>query len=117
MSQDLDGNDKTTVIASPMVLCKKEFFKKYNGYNISEANVASYEKRLCPNIEEKAFQDLWKLKNGFSNSTERVSFAIQAIKCTGTYCANIDDIKTLHRGLMYTMRVVEDKVQFGKNDS
>ena len=54
-SKDMDGNDNTTVIASPMVFCKKEYFEKYNGYNISEADVASYERRLCPNIEEKAF--------------------------------------------------------------
>ena len=44
MAKDPDGKDISTVIVSPMVLCKKEFFEKYNNYEIPEADVASNEK-------------------------------------------------------------------------
>jgi hypothetical protein len=50
MAKDPDGKDISTVIVSPMVPCKKDFFEEYNNYEIPEADVASYEKRLCPNI-------------------------------------------------------------------
>ena len=53
--KDPDGKDISTVIVSPMVLCKKEFFEKYNNYEIPEDDVVNYEKRLCPNIEDQAF--------------------------------------------------------------
>ena len=75
------------------------------------------EKRVCPDGEK--LKDKWKVRNGYSNKLDRISFNIQAVLCTNppdnpNYCASDDDIKYLLDRLMFTMYVTEGKILFDR---
>ena len=88
-----------------------------NGLELEDDVVEIYEKRLCPDGDR--IKNFWKIKNGYSNAKDRISFTIQAVLCNdqAQTCAPEEDIDFLLEQLYFTMNVVEDRVLFGDNDT
>ena len=62
-------------------------------------------------------KDYWRIKNGYTNYDERISFNIAVVVCnndTDSNCATKDDIDFLLDKLYFTFYVVEDNVSFSE---
>ena len=64
---------KTHIYRSLMTRCTPEMYEQRN-YNQNETSTFRFDRRLCPEVD--AIKDFWKLKNGYSNEKERISFNI-----------------------------------------
>jgi len=69
---------KEKLISRPFRKCKLEDIVK-TGIKIDEDYKVGIESRLCPDTDE--FIDWYKVKNSYSNQTERNSFQITIRKC------------------------------------
>ena len=71
------------------------------------------EKILCPDID--ALTDFYRIKNGYSNVTERSSFSLEIITCNKTIhedCAEEDDIIEFVDHLIFTQYFVHESINF-----
>ena len=59
--------------------CTVEDFKSRNMAHLSEKELSVYTKRFCPATE--ILGDNYFIKNGYTNSTERVSFSVEVVRC------------------------------------
>jgi len=59
--------------------CKAQDFRNKN-YKINDSRLEeNLEKRLCPDMT--SLKDFLKLKNGYTNYTDRISVSFQIVKC------------------------------------
>ena len=75
-NQRVHGKEK--LILRPFRKCKLDDFVK-TGIEIDEDTKLSILHRLCPDTDE--YIDWYKVKNSYSNQTERNSFQITIRKC------------------------------------
>ena len=85
-------------------MCKESDFTA-NGFDINDENRDSFMSRFCPDFD--AIKDYWRIKNGYTNQTERLSFSIEILKCNednyhGT-CASDPDIDVVLKNIYFTM--------------
>ena len=64
---------KTFVHRSKMIPCTVEMFNQNNHFP-DETSQYYIGRKICPDMEH--IKEFWKLKNGYSNQNERVSFNI-----------------------------------------
>ena len=58
--------------------------------------------------------DELKVKNGYSNQTERISFQVEIHKCSGeNSCRDTADITNLLDNVYFTFYNLEENVEFG----
>jgi len=72
--------------------CKESDFTK-NGIEITDENKDTFESRFCPDFE--GLEDEWRIRNGYANETDRVSFEIDIFKCNkdkNPNCGEDEDI-------------------------
>lgn len=100
-----------------MIPCTVEMFNQNNHFP-DETSQYYIGRKICPDMEH--IKEFWKLKNGYSNQNERVSFNIQAAVCDNSTfdesadvkCAPEEDIIYLLERIYFTFYLVEDNVQF-----
>lgn len=78
----VNKEDRTSVISDKLVFCTREMFENNGIDSITDDTAVTYEKRLCP--DTNTIKEFWKVKNGYSNNIDRVSFNIQASICQNT---------------------------------
>ena len=86
-------NQTTELYSDKLLHCTQEMYEK-TGLKLDTYSKV-IEKRVCPDGEK--LKNIWKIRNGYSNKLDRISFNIQAVLCTNppdnpNYCASDDDI-------------------------
>lgn len=68
---------------------------------------------MCPDDSGgNHYQDIWKVKNSYTNKTERISFNIEIIECEGPGCESPSNISKLLDNLEFTIFTLVDRVEF-----
>ena len=66
-------------------------------------------KRFCPAIENIA--EYYEIKNGYTNSTERISFSIEIVKCNrelGEECHDDQYVEKVLSYMYFTVYYLEE---------
>ena len=81
--------------------------------------------RLCPEIEP--ISEHFKIKNDYTNLTERNSFHLEISKCTNklhpkhpfeyNYCKEEEDIKKVLKELYFTLYVMQNSAELGHTEN
>ena len=77
--------------------------------------------RFCPELED--VKDDYRVLNGYSNYTDRNSFAVEILKCNPekriaenkTECANETNIAKVLDLIYFTYYYLEENIQFANN--
>lgn len=75
-----------------------------------------YSKRFCPEINKIA--DYFQIKNAYANTTERISFSVEIVKCNPEFSQTCKSDETVQKFLdvvYFTMYNIEEVVDFKNN--
>jgi len=96
--------------------CKIEDFTRH-GFEIGEFERSIYLNRFCPEIDDKVLDD-YRVMNGYTNYTDRNSFAVEIIKCNinkNKNCKSENDIAKVLDLIYFTFYYLEESIQFANN--
>lgn len=82
------------------------------GYHIEDYERQIYESRFCPNLTGE-ISKWFRVKNGYTNYRERISFAVEVIKCSkdqNPNCKSEEEIGKVLDLMYFTFYYIEEKI-------
>ena len=56
-----------------------------------------------------------RIKNGYTNSNERISFSVQVVNCSDN-CESKEKVAQVMKQVYFTLYTVQERINFGKGD-
>lgn len=103
---------ETYYISEPLKLCTVEDFER-KGFEFGSEKIKNdATNRLCPNYEKMEYL---KAKNGYINSSDRLSFSLEIYKCSHSNCKSDQEISNMLSHLMFNVFILSDDVEIGND--
>lgn len=98
------SNSQSTYVRMDWRKCQVQDFVRM-GYQPKEAEYTNIRARLCPDVT-KALEEMYKIKNSYTDQEERISFSIEIEKCsskTRNFCKKDGTIQAFLNNVYFTL--------------